>query len=473
MYGKKIVSLALCLLITTVSLGVITVKADDFESSTTSVDNSTMSYNLWFPPMGRLIYHDGKVSGTNLYFNLNETTGIVTNYSLNFTIYPAIYRSSFNSRPPVPDLGTNPENITHEKITIFHSITLEGFAPVAMPNSFADYLVFQGKNIFMKFGDQVGGNVHYASSNESVKIRFEVPNEFNITRIDPYSYPPYSALAPDGSVVTSDQPIIDDNSTPWKTVYLISNNTQVTVSIYNGTVSIDGQILEVNLNAYGSLNIYAMLSFSTPTVVSDFWYNDLNITQDKSVIENAKNNGLISADGWYTNNELQPPTNQVSNQIIQGDITTNYYTYDDSTFNMNFNSIDGTGVEVIVDSQIPTGRIVIINVDKELLQTTSVEKLLVSFDSAVINPIDTLEVLMEKVQNKDMDPAYYVLSGERLITVFVYVPHFSSHTISIKTITSTIGEISNILLPFILALLFVTLIIGGIILQKRKKQDEF
>lgn len=219
--------------------------------------------------------------------------------------------------------------------------------------------------------------------------------------------------------------------------------------------------------------MYSSYLVPAPQSVNDFWYNDLNITQDKPVIENAKNNGTIPAEGWYTKNELQPPATQVSNQIIQGDVTSNYYTYDDPTFNMNFSAIDGTGVNVIVDSQIPTGRIIIINVDKEVLQTTSLEKLLVKFDSTVINPAESLETLMEKVQNKDTDAAYYALSGERLTTVFVYVPHFSSHTISITTLTSAVGEVATILLPFIGSLLFIILIVGGVLLQKKKKRDEF
>ena len=140
---------------------------------------------------------------------------------------------------------------------------------------------------------------------------------------------------------------------------------------------------------------------------------------------------------------------------------------------MTFNNVDKTGVDVVVNSQIPNGRIVIINVDKDLLQTTSVEKLLVSFDSTTINSTDTLESLMEKVQNKDTSASYYTLTGEQLTTVFVYVPHFSTHTISIKSLTSGITAVSNVVIPIILSILFSCLFIGGIIVKKRKKQDEF
>jgi heat shock protein HslJ len=264
---------------------------------------------------------------------------------------------------------------------------------------------------------------------------------------------------------------------PWQTIWIKSDNTTTSINSYNGTVTIDGQTIEIELSAYGYLDIYTYVEYPAPPVVNDFWYNDLNITQGQSIIENAKNNGTITAEGWYTKSDLQPPTaeisNQASNQIIQGDVTSNYYTYDDPTFQMTFNNVNKTGVDVVVNSQIPNGRIVIINVDKELLQTTSVEKLLVSFDSTVINPTGTLESLMEKVQNKDTNASYYALTGEQLTTVFVYVPHFSMHTISIESLASGIAAVTNVLLPIILSVLFICIIIGGIIVNKRKQQDDF
>jgi hypothetical protein len=330
----------------------------------------------------------------------------------------------------------------------------------------------------MRFFDQEGGSIHYASSDKNTKITFELPNGFEITQLldDIYYILPVidEKAGENSNTGIPEQPNSSETgSSPWQTIWIKSNTTTTSINSYNGTVTINGQTIEVELSAYGYLDIYTWVEYPVPPMVNDFWYNDLNITQDKTVIENAKNNGTIPAEGWYTKNELQPPTAQLSNQIIQGDVTSNYYTYDDPTFNMNFSSIDGTGVNVIVDSQIPTGRIVIINVDKEVIQTTSVEKLLVSFDSTVINATDTLEALMEKVQKKDTDAAYYALSGERLTTVFVYVPHFSTHSISIKSLTSGIAAVSNVILPIILSVLFICLSIGGIIVKKRKQQDDF
>jgi hypothetical protein len=478
MNGKKMVIIGMCLFMITASISVVIGKAEDTENGTSDASGATSNAGIWYPTMGRITYNDRNARGTFVHFAIDENTGTITDYTIKLTIYPMVWYSPMSSIQPFPEKGINSDNITYENKTIFSSIQINGFEPTATPNAFADYLIFQGKNTLMRFFDQEGGSIHYASSDKNTKITFEVPNGFEITQLldDIYYILPVKDGngGENGSTGISEQPTTPESeSSPWQTIWIKSNTTTTSINSYNGTVTINGQTIEVELSAYGYLDIYTWVEYPVPPVVNDFWYNDLNITQDKIVIENAKNNGTIPAEGWYTKNELQPPTAQLSNQIIQGDVTSNYYTYDDPTFNMNFSSIGGTGINVIVDSQIPTGRIIIINVDKEVIQTTSVEKLLVSFDSTVINPTDTLETLVEKVQNKDTDAAYYAVSGERLTTVFVYVPHFSTHTISIKSLTSGIAAVSNVILPIILSVLFICLSIGGIIVKKRKQQDDF
>ncbi len=463
------VIIGMCLFMITASISVVIGKAEDTENGTSDASGATSNAGIWYPTMGRFTYIEGNARGNFVHFAIDENTGTITDYTVKLTFYPMVWYSPISSIQPFPEKGINSDNITYENKTIFSSVQINGFEPKAIPNAFADYLVFQGKNTLIRYYDQEGGSIHYASSDKNTNILFEVPIGFEITQLPDDIY--YILPVTDEKGGENSNTGIPES--PWQTIWIKSNTTTTSINCYNGTVTINGQTIEVELSAYGYLDIYTWVEYPVPPMVNDFWYSDLNITQDKTVIENAKNNGTIPAEGWYTKNELQPPTAQLSNQIIQGDVTSNYYTYDDPTFNMNFSSIDGSGVNVIVDSQIPTGRIVIINVDKEVIQTTSVEKLLVSFDSAVINPTDTLEALMEKEQNKDTDAAYYALSGERLTTVFVYVPHFSTHTISIKSLTSGIAAVSNVILPIILSVLFICLSIGGIIVKKRKQQDDF
>jgi hypothetical protein len=472
----------MCLFMITTSISVVIGKAEDTGTATADVGGVSSSAGIWYPTTGRITYSNGNAIGTFVYFTIDETTGTLSGYTVKLTFYPQVWYGPIDSKQPYPEKEINSGNITYENKTIFNSIQIHGFEPAAPPNAYADYLIFQGKNTLMKCVDQESGNLHYASSDHTTTITFEVPDGFNITQLSNiYSTPTPlkdEKIGENDTVGIPDQPTPPESApSPWQTIWIKSDNTTTSINSYNGTVTIDGQTIEIELSAYGYLDIYTYVEYPAPPVVNDFWYNDLNITQRESVIEDAKNNGTITAEGWYTKSDLQPPTtevsNQASNQIRQGDVTSNYYTYDDPTFEMTFNNVNKTGVDVVVNSQIPNGRIVIINIDKELLQTTSVEKLLVSFDSTAINPTDTLESLMEKVQNKDTNASYYALTGDQLTTVFVYVPHFSTHTISIKSLTSGITAVSNVIVPIILSVMFICFIIGGIIVKKRKQQDDF
>ena len=473
----------MCLFMITASINVVIGKAEDTETGTSDASGATSNAGIWYPTTGRITYNEGNARGTFVHFAIDENTGTITDYTIKLTIYPMVWYSPMSSIQPFPENGINSYNITYENKTIFNSIQINGFEPKATPNAFADYLIFQGKNTFMRFFDQEGGSIHYASSDKNTKITFEVPDGFEISQLPDdiyYILPVIDEKAGENSNIgIPEQPNSSETgSSPWQTIWIKSNTTTTSINSYNGTVTINGQTIEVELSAYGYLDIYTWVEYPAPPVVNDFWYNDLNITQGQSIIEDAKSNGIISAEGWVTNEPIpiQSPEGQPTNweQVkIANTASNNYYTYDDPTFEMTFHNIDKTGVDVVVNSQIPTGRIVIINVDKEVIQNTSIEELLVSIDDSQISKVTALEDLMEKVENKDTNGAYYALSGERLTTVFVYVPHFSTHTISIKSLVSGIAAVSNVILPIILSVLFICLSIGGIIVKKRKQQDDF
>jgi len=443
----------------------------------------TPNTDIWYPTMGRITYNDGNAKGTFVHFTIDENTGTISDYTVKLTFYPMVWYSPDSSREPYSDNGITSDTITYQDKIIFYSIKINGFEPAATPNSFADFLVFQGKNTFMRFFDQEGGSIYYASSDKNTKITFEVPDGFEISQFYDdiyYGIPAIEEKVDENSnTVISEQPIDSKIiSSPWQTIWIKSSNTTTTINSYNGTFTISGQTIEVELNPCGYLDVYTYVEYPAPPVVDDFWYEDLKIREDATIIDNAKLNGTISAEGWVT---LGPTPASIEDESstdweqvkIANTASNNYYTYDDPTFEMTFNNIDKSGVDVIVNSQIPNGRIVIINVDKEVIQNTTIEELLISIDNSKINQVTALEDLMEKVEYQDAEGAYYALSGEQLITVFVYVPHFSTHTISIKTLTSGISTVSNVLLPIILSILFICLFIGGIIAKKRKQKDDF
>jgi hypothetical protein len=483
MKGKKISIIGLCIFMITASIGVVIGNAEEAENGASDAGGVTSIGDIWYPTMGRITYNQGNAIGTFVHFAIDENTGTITDYTVKLTFYPNAWYSPMSSIEPYPEKEIYPYNITYQDKTIFNSIQINGFEPLATPNAFADYLIFQGKNTLMKFFDIEGGSINYASSDKNTKITFEVPDGFEISQLSDDIYYNLPVNDEDGRENSNtgipEQPTISEIvSSPWQTIWIKSDNTTTTISSYNGTVTINGQIIEVELSAYGYLDIYTYVEYPSPPVVNDFWYDDLNITREEIMIEDAKINGTISAEGWVTLESMPVSmgmeTSTEWEQVkLANAYSNNYYTYDDPTFEMTFNNIENTGVDVVVISQIPTGRIVIINVDKEVIQTTSIEELLVSIDDSQISKVTTLEDLMVKVENKDTDGAYYALSGEKLTTVFVYVPHFSTHTISIKSLTSGVGAVSNIILPIILSVLFICLFTGGIIVKKRKQQDDY
>jgi heat shock protein HslJ len=596
---KKIAIIGICLVFVTTSLCGILVNADELLVATLDSNSGTSDISFWYPSMGRMTYSDGNAWGSFVHFTLDENTGTVSDYTVKLTFYPNIYYSPISSIAPYPE-NVN-EDITYQDRTIFSSIQISGFEPIALPNAFADYLIFQGKNTLMRFYDSEGGSMNFASSSQPTKIIFEVPKGFEISQFPDYylydklpveepqtgensekgfssqpldmtiewelvsygnvtnptlamldvdTYIQFNAdgtfngnvgcnsfggnyevseddisfdsvfstmmycentdgqeqgvlnvfSQPDLTFEMNDEtltitngiymlnlreksipvptPDTDTVSYPWQTIWIKSDNVTTTISSYNGTLTINGQTVEVDLSAYGYLDVYTYVEYPAPPMVNDFWYEDLDITQDQLIIEEAKNNGIISAEGWVTAGPMDMSLNvEQSTQWDQvkmaNTASNNYYTYNDPTFEMTFNSINENGVDIVVNSEISTGRIVIINVDKEVIQNTSVEDLLVSIDSSKIYRMTALEDLMVKVENKDVDGAYYALSGEQLTTVFVYIPHFSTHTISITTLTSGISVVTNLLLPIILSMLFICLFIGGILVKKRRQNDEF
>jgi hypothetical protein len=395
---------------------------------------------------------------------------MVADYTVRLTRYPQYF-----TPPPILKLEngtvTSPDKILSDakntsnqgntpisqNTTIFTSITIDGFRPISTPTAYANFLAFQGSNVLMMFYDQEGGGLHYYTGQRSASITFAVPEGTNITPAA------NSYLIPNGKIINPGAPIA---SVVWHSIQLTLDDVVTSITVTNGTISSTDRTITIQLEAYGSLDTYSGIQYPAPKVVNDFWYSDLNIEKEKTIIEGAKNSGVIPAEGWCTNDSARPPQAPTS-----GSVASNYYTYNDPTFNMNFSSIGRNNVDIVVNSEIPAGRIVIINIQNKVLETSSLNGLLVSIDNAGITQTSTLEDLMSKVEAKDTTGAYYALMGEQLITVFVFVPHFSTHTISIRTLTSLMPGFSSVMLPIFLSAAFIAMIIVGLLLQRRRKDE--
>jgi hypothetical protein len=67
------------------------------------------------------------------------------------------------------------------------------------------------------------------------------------------------------------------------------------------------------------------------------------------------------------------------------------------------------------------------------------------------------------------EAGYYMVSGTSQNTIFVYVPHFSTHIITVGLNTS---QIVNILLPGAIAIGFIAVAVGLVYMRGKKNKDE-
>ena len=461
------------------------------EQSTSDSAGSSTIYSSWYPWQGRFTYNDGNAIGTYLHFYINEKTGSVTDYTVKFTFYSTTYYKPLsNIAQTTRDASSDDSSSTqavdsdienpvapsetydtvYKNKTIFSSIKIVNFEPLGVPHAYGDLLAFQGQNMLLLFYDQQGGYTHFVSSDEDVKLIFEVADDFKITQ-SKYDV----AYRESPTLSSSEEPELTTDAAQniWQNVWIKSDNTVTTLSIQNGVVQISGQTISITLRESSTLDISSWVEYPAPEPVKDFWYNDLDIQVEKDVIEEAKNSGIIPAEAWCTTETVQDSGVDEGAQPAAVSVDSDYYTYNDPTFTMDITPVNTNKIDVVVSSEIPTGRIVIINIEKDVLQANSLEELLVSIDAAKINKVATIDELMLKVDNKDSDGAYYVIEGEQIFTTLVYTPHFSTHTISIESLSASLLSISTIILPLFLSATFICLAIVGLVARRKRQQDDF
>lgn len=466
------VAITTLLLLTTASL----IRADNTPRLSDGLTTSSLT-NPWTPSQYHFTYSNGTATCTSCHFTIDPITGIITDYTIRLTRYPQVLFQPI----PLPD-KTNKIIQSHEhsnttndhthqtptteivNATIYTTIAIDDFSIIGDPAPYSTFLTIHGTNALMMFYDQEGGSASIYGGPDSIRITFTVPEGTNITN-EPSSYDIFNEK---NTNAWASQP-----NSYWQTIQLSTGDIHSSITAYNGNITSTGQTIKITLNPYGSLSTYSWVQYPAPKDVSDYWYKDLNITKDKTVIEDAKDTGIIPAEGWCTNattvNVTKPGTGMVIH--IPSNAPTansNCYRYNDPSFNMTFNTIEKNKVDVLVDSEIPTGRIVIINLQRNVLNTTSINDLLVSIDSAGVPAVASLEDLMTKVEDKDTTGAYYALMGEHLVSVFVYIPHFSTHTISIESLVSPIPMLTSGIVPIVLSVAFLSAIVVGLVLQRRK-----
>lgn len=478
MNQKLILTLALStLLLLTAPLPT---RADDSAGSSPGAAASTL-----LPWQGQFTYTDGTATGTYCHFTIDPTTGTISDFTIRLTRYPqvtippAVYPPGKGNETTTPDnynstTQTAPTPDQTPEIlnaTIFTSIAINDFTAVGEPTPYANILTIHGTNALMLIYDQEGGTLNYFAGQHPVQLTFTLPEGTIVTQQD-------NSYAIESDKTLASNPAIN----PWHDLQLTTDDIVTSLTLAGGNITTTNQTVTITLDPYGTLTSYSWINYPVPDVINDYWYNDLNIQDNKTMIDNAIATGVIPAEGWCTGNfvytnAVKLPDNMTGNLTeVQGFAPTpvpisNCYHYNDPSFNMTFDNISHNAVDVIVDSQIPTGRIIIINLQRSVLNATSISDILVSIDNADIPAIPSLETLMTMVENKDTTGAYYPLMGENLVSVFVYIPHFSTHIVSIKTLTSPLPMLTSGIVPVVLAAVFLTAIVLGFVVQRRKPYE--
>jgi hypothetical protein len=434
-------------------------------------------YDIWWPDKGHFDYSEGKATGTFLKFNINETTGVVTDYTVTMFLYDiyypmVIYEEKYYMEEDgeIYVEGEYPEyDFTYENITIFESIEIEDFSSNGNPGTYSDLFIYQGEKAVMIFHDREWSQGYYASSDYNTSVIFEVAEEFEISTYPDYWYDDWTydekweyeegeEKEGGGEEWEPEYPEEEFYLTPWTEIWIEYNNTITTLVIYNGNATIENQSVIVNLNPNGYIEINSWVEIPYYPIIDDIWYDEKEYDYEKELVEMARKEGKIAGEGWFFEGDYE-----------KGDMKNSDYTfYDDPTFQMEFKDMGDDLIDIEVDSKNPEGRIVMINLNKEALDADSLDDLLVKLDGGKIDSTESLDELMEDVGGSEA--RYFALFGEEGTTVFVYVPHFSTHTITIESILSAS---SNILVPAVLALVFVAIAASIIYLRGRKVKDDF
>ncbi len=466
----------------------------------------------WWPDYG-FDYSNGTADGTHVDLELDETTGTVTDYTVTmvrYDYYYPVYEYDLKYEDEEDDIifpgedypvMPEPEEFV---VKFFDSMEFEDFVPNGHPATFGDTLTFLGENVIMTFMDYEWSMTSFMVGEDNQTIVLNVADGFEISE-QPYWYDMYELddmeyweiveeeytegemgiedpIAPTWAVdedyansdastdyypsddvsVSTDDMYYDPYMSMWQwdEVYITNDDVTCSIWIENGEATIDGNTITLEITEGGSVGISAMIEepyYYDPMydwgMDDGLYYDDLDIDMDSMIEE-----GLLAAVGSLFVDEM-------------GEEFTDTNTYNDPSFRMDFIDIDDGSFVVEVESKIEEGRIVSINLDNDVLDDATSEDIQVLLDyDDEIEAYDSIEDLAELVGGTEA--GYFLLSGEDQSIIFVYVPHFSTHTISVQSIASELSS-PSILMPGILAITFITLAVMLVVMRNKKGKEEF
>ena len=487
---KKLMTIIVALvMLTAIPLGVI---AQEMDNDTVGGDDVGMDYYdpyYWMPEPGGFDYSNGTANGTYVDFELNETTGTVSDYTVKLIDYNYLYPMVYFDDGGMLESGSEMPEPEDKIFTLFDTIEVEDFVANGHPANFGESLIYLGENTMMNFYDFDFASASYQFGTENGTMTIQVADGLEISE-NPYYWDLYEwdqndldewedwedeqrediepmpiddefeyqedSMMVDGMAVEDMEMIDSAYYWNWEEIWLTGDNMTCSVWVDRGEMEIDEVSNTITINTYKN----AWVSFSAwldmPYMyeyIEEPWFDDLEY-DDRGIVETAIEDGLLAAVGYLMVDE-------------SGEDWSESDTFNDPSFRMEFTNVEDNSFDVEVESYIQDGRIVSININEGALDAQDISELLVHMDDEEIRACDSLEELTE-MQDGTV-AGYYAVFGETHTTVFVYVPHFSLHTITVQSI---VGLMPNIIIPGVLAAAFIAVAVVAVVQRGKRGQEE-
>jgi len=424
--------------------------------------NYTDPYWYYMPEQGGFDYDDGVANGTYVDFLLDESTGTISDYTTKIVDYNYYYPMMYadGGQEGGNGYGSVPEP-TEYLINFFESIEFNDFVPNGHPAVFTQSLIYMGENEMMTFSDYQGGSMYFQFGDEAGTMTFTVPEGFEATKRPRY-YDLYEIEEPinatkidmtyDGGI-SGDYYMIDPWYMPWDEAYITSGNITCNILVQNGTIEIVDNKIIVSTGADAYVSTYSWIEYAWQYQYQEPWFVEGAYDDDKSIITGAVESGLMAAVGY----------------LFMGDNGVQYNetrTMNDPSFKIEFMNVEQNRFQVEVQSEIKNGRIVTLNVNKDALDVESQKDIKVLLDDEKIKACGSMEELVDL--QGGTEAGYYMVSGNSQNAIFVYVPHFSTHVITVGLADS----VASVLFPAFIAFGFIAAVVAMILIRGKRNKDE-
>jgi acetyl-CoA acetyltransferase len=124
-------------------------------------------------------------------------------------------------------------------------------------------------------------------------------------------------------------------------------------------------------------------------------------------------------------------------------------------------------LEIKVSAEFKEGKVLVLNVEKNVFEVKNSQKVMVKFDGKEIPEGEVEDVIM----GNSTQAKYAKALGEDGGQYILYIPHFSEHVITIETVGITGSQSSNLILGSIAAAMITILILGIVVVNISKNKN--